>query len=240
MTCCDRWTALAFVLSTALACDRAPAVDPTAAETPAAPEAAPVGPDGLTVGQRTAFGLPIPEGAVEEEVGETHAYYSIQASYRDVTLFFENQLPDFSPQDYREGRKLVASDSSDRSLYIFRESDSEVLITYFDETSQGSVYRSSAAELAAELDRTQPDRRVATDGSHVVSANRPRERQPLNGTVRTTESQRPRWEDGDRPEPDAREERPRMLRGTTNPNGSRPLDFVHGEYIAPQNPAAFY
>lgn len=133
MSACERSLALALALAAMVACDKTPEVAPAPAP-PSAAEPAQPARTGLQVGTHTVFGLPVPEGAVPDEVGRTHAYYALEASFQEVTLFFEHQLPDFLAQDYPEGRKLVASDASDRSLYIFRESNSEVLITYFDET----------------------------------------------------------------------------------------------------------
>lgn len=239
-----------------------------------------------------AFGMPVPAGAVVDEVGVTHAHYRIPAEYEDVVAFFEDQLPDFVATRYDQGVKLEAQDRSDRSLYVYEDDEDGVLITYMDESPDAAAARGGAGATSAAAAR---DRVVAPDGSMVVSRNRfgvqnesggggmlgpgrstpsARTARGSNGGGATAAGSRaevvgassggggggaqPGASAGSGPSPDpgdgrtvttreadgtvrrviAPRERPH--RGTTNPSGDRPIDFVHGVYERPQNPAAYY
>lgn len=282
-------TALAFT-----ACkSEAPAEPPAAPAPPEAPSE-PEAPARLVASGEYVFGLPVPEGAVEEDRGRTHVHFDIDAPRELVVGFFRNELPDFAPTEYREGVKLEASDASDRSIYVYGDGD-EVLLTYFDETpGEDPAARNSAEALRNILDERQPDRRIATDGSALVTANRGgRPQGPIGATPRRTQTDpRPRWARSDDDEFAGARERPgtstavtantpsspsgsqrdgstangdsdsngaganaggsdttirrvqpvrqRPARGTTNPAGTRPIDFVHGTYEPPRNPNAYY
>jgi hypothetical protein len=182
----------------------------------------------------SAFGMPVPEGAVAEEIGRTHAHYRLDVPVDEALAFFAGQLPDFTVTRYDQGVKLEASDRSDRALYLYA-SDGRSLLTYFDATP----------EAGADASRTPggaPSRSAPTFGpdgaTTVLSRNVPTQTPSWVGSASAGRDSEPSL-GGMAPLPSVAS-RPVSNRGMGAANPRVPPPVIRGEYIPPRNGEAYY
>lgn len=193
------------------------------AEAPAEPETS----------VRELYGMPIPEGAELDEIGDGFAHYSVDGPYEEVVEEIRDGLTGFREVDYDDGVKFERRDGSGNSLYVI-QGDDDVLVTYLE---RETVVASNAVAASP----TEATRVGEVPGTPEAAGMPAGTRSPTSAGVSPAGGVGPGGGTGE-PGGAIRRVQPRSnapARGTTNPLGRRPINFT-GVFEPPTNPNAYY